>query len=48
MDELMYGNKVKDWTILSQAPFQGEGATTIENTSNDGSEQSKVQVNLKC
>ena len=32
----MYGNKVKDWTILSQAPFQGEGATTIENTSNDG------------
>lgn len=33
----MYGNKVKDWTILSQAPFQGEGATTIENTSNDGS-----------
>lgn len=26
----MYGNKVKDWTILSQAPFQGEGATIIE------------------
>lgn len=39
----MYGNKVKDWTILSQAPFQGEGATTIENTSNDGSEQSSSE-----